>query len=115
MRALSIPIEVEEIAKEAEAEAEAIRKQAKMPMKLASTSLEIENLKKEVNLSQSEVAFLNKQVETLDVHHKLAAEALERANKENVVLKQWVGELDSSIAGPTKEVECVGGSPIYLQ
>lgn len=55
-------------------------------MKLFSILAEIEILKK-VHLSQSEEASLTKWVETLDAHQKLAEEALERSNKENVVLR----------------------------
>lgn len=39
-------------------------------MKFASTLVEIENLKKEVNLSQSKVTSMTKRVETFDAHQK---------------------------------------------
>lgn len=50
-------------------------------MKLASVLVEIEHLEKEVHLSQSKVASMTKRVETLNVHQKLVAEALGKANK----------------------------------
>lgn len=50
---------------------------------------------------------MKKQVETFDAHQKLAVEALERANKENIALKQQVGELDSRISRLTEEVETI--------
>lgn len=63
-------------------------------MKLASALSEIDSLKEEVHLSQSEVASLTKWVETFNDHQKLAVEALEMANKENITLKEHVRELD---------------------
>lgn len=68
-------------------------------MKLTSILAEIENLKKEIHLSQSEVFSLTKQVKTLDTYQKLAIEALERSNKENVTLKQREEELNSRVPG----------------
>lgn len=44
-------------------------------------------MKNEVHLSQNKVASLTKRVETLNAYQKLAAEALERLKKANVVLK----------------------------
>lgn len=60
-------------------------------MKLYSALAIIENLKKEVHLSQSEVASLIKRVEILGNHQRIVAEALELANKENASLKKQVG------------------------
>lgn len=54
---------------------------------------EIENLKNEVYLSQSKVASITNRVETSDADQKLAAEALEKASKENAALKYYKGEL----------------------
>lgn len=59
-------------------------------MKLASVLVEIEHLEKEVHLSQSKVASMTKRVETLNVHQKLAAEALGKANKK--MLGSWTLE-----------------------
>lgn len=46
-------------------------------------------------------------METSDAYQKLATKALERSNKENAVLNQWVGKLNSGAAGLTEEMECV--------
>lgn len=57
-------------------------------MKLASTLVEIKHLKMEIHLFHSEVASMEKWVETSDAHQKLVAKALDRANKENATLMQ---------------------------
>lgn len=51
------------------------------------------------------MTFLTKRVETSDAYQKLAAEALEVANKENVALKDRVGDLNSRVFDLIEEVE----------
>lgn len=85
---------------------EALKKQqAEESVKLAYALAEIEILKNEVHLTQSEVASMTKRVETSNSHKKLVVKALEKANKENAVLKQWVGELSSNVYGLVEEME----------
>lgn len=83
------------------------KQQVEEIVQLVSTLGEIENLKNEFHLSQNKVASLTKRVETSNAYQKLAAKALERLNKENVVLKQWVGELGCKAISLTEKVECV--------
>lgn len=98
--------EAEETAKKVSVEMESLKKnQVEELMKLDSILTKIEDLKKEVHLSQSEVASLTKQVESPDVHQRLPTEALELANIENIALKEQVGELNSQISGLVKEME----------
>lgn len=74
---------VDEIAKKATAEIEALKKQQiKESAKLTFALAKIKNLKSEVCSSQSEVASMTKRMETSDAHHILARNAREKANKE---------------------------------
>lgn len=94
------------MARKVSVEMESLKKnQVEESMKLDSILTEIEDLKKKVHLSQSEVASLTKQVKSSDVHQRLPAEALELANIENIALKEQVGELNSQISGLVKEME----------
>jgi chromosome segregation ATPase len=100
--------QAEEQANKSKAEVEASKKkEAEESAKLASALAEIEALKKEVHLSQSEVASLTKRVETSDAHQKIAAEALERANKEKEGLTGEVKELTSQFSKLREEIEGV--------
>lgn len=74
-------------------------------VKFAFALAEIESLKEEVHLSQSEVTSLTKQVEIFDAYQKLAVEALETANKEDVALKEQVEKLNSRTFVLVEEVE----------
>lgn len=74
---------VDEVAKKATAEIEALKKQLiKESVKLTFALAKIKNLKSEVCSSQSEVASMTKRMETSDAHHILARNAREKANKE---------------------------------
>lgn len=88
------------------AKMEALKKQqAKESIKLAYALVELENLRKEVHFSQSDVASMRKLVETFDAHQKLAAEALKKIDKENVALKAVGGEVGLGVSCLTKKVE----------
>lgn len=70
------------------ADVEAVKvQQALEAVKLASALAEIDNLKKEVRIFQSEVASLTKWVETFDTHQKINVETMEISSKNNASLK----------------------------
>lgn len=98
--------EAEEATKKVLAEVKALKKgQDEEFVKFAFALAEIESLKEEVHLSQSEVTSLTKRVEIFDAYQKLAVEALETANKEDVALKEQVEKLNSRTFVLVEEVE----------
>lgn len=105
---LTQAIEVKETAKKASSEVEALKKsQVEESIKLASALAKIENLNKEVHLSQSKVASLTKRVETSDNRQRIATEALELINKEKASPKEQVEEPNFYISSLVEEVETV--------
>lgn len=74
-------------------------------IKLDSNLAKIEYMKKEVYESKCEVASLTNKVKTSNNHHKLASEALDKANLENTDFRDPTGFLETQLSSYIKEVK----------